>query len=210
MAGGTLNIRRRPTRAASSTTASCRRSTAASCCCRPTSWPTPAARSWPARAARCCRSGVTLNGAINTVGTGVLTASSNGNNVLNAVTLTGTLDATSIEQFARADRQRHHDQRRRQHRQRRHRVARWNGHDRRLADDLGQRVVQSERLERVAVRRRHRHDHAWFRRRHPRPGQRRRSLVLGRQQHAGQQRPHLRRRRRRHADDQCRPPTRAA
>ena len=42
------------------------------------------------------QNGVTLNGAINTMGSGVLTATSDGNNYLNAVTLNGTLDATSI------------------------------------------------------------------------------------------------------------------
>ena len=42
------------------------------------------------------QNGVTLNGAINTMGTGVLTATSNGNNFLNAVTLNGTLDAASM------------------------------------------------------------------------------------------------------------------
>ncbi|MCK9687941.1 beta strand repeat-containing protein [Scleromatobacter humisilvae] len=42
------------------------------------------------------QTGVTLNGAINTMGTGVLTVTSNGNNVLDAVTLNGTLDAASM------------------------------------------------------------------------------------------------------------------
>ena len=42
------------------------------------------------------QNGVTLNGAINTMGSGVLTATSNNSNVLDAVTLNGTLDAASL------------------------------------------------------------------------------------------------------------------
>jgi hypothetical protein len=43
------------------------------------------------------QSGVTLDGALNTTGTGVITVTSNGGNYLNGATLTGTLDATSIQ-----------------------------------------------------------------------------------------------------------------
>ena len=56
----------------------------------------PGSQILAANGSQVLQNGVTLNGAINTIGSGVLTATSNGNNVLNAVTLNGTLDAASV------------------------------------------------------------------------------------------------------------------
>ena len=56
----------------------------------------PGSQILAANGSQVLQNGVTLDGAINTMGSGVLTATSNGNNVLNAVTLNGTLDATSV------------------------------------------------------------------------------------------------------------------